>query len=94
MDKERKEKADIDPALLEPIGLVTVNFAMLEESLSLCIWKLIGAEGRVGQIVTAHTLNGQLRMSLAQVDGLRLWLGQRGGYNIRLRRLQRPMSIA
>jgi len=60
MDKERKEKADIDPALLEPIGLVTVNFAMLEESLSLCIWKLIGAEGRVGQIVTAQLSFRQL----------------------------------
>lgn len=60
MGKKRKMKAAIDPALLKPIGLVTVNFAMLEGSLSFFIWELIGREQQVGQIVTAQLSFRQL----------------------------------
>ena len=49
-----------DPALLEAIGRITVNFALLEEAISLCIWALIGGEQQMGQIVTAELSFRQL----------------------------------
>ncbi len=56
--EEKKLIPAIDNSLLEPIGAVTVNFAMLEESLSFGIWIFLfgnnAQEQRTGQIVTAE----------------------------------------
>ena len=52
--RPRKQKPAIDPSLMEPIGQVTVNFAMLEQHLSFGIGCLLHPEQRTGQIVTAE----------------------------------------
>jgi len=46
--------SSIDQSLLEPIGLVTVNFSMLEGTLKFFIGILINSEHRLGQIITAN----------------------------------------
>jgi len=50
----------IDHTLIEPIGLVTVNFSMLEGNLKFFIWTLISHEQRIGQIITANLAFRQL----------------------------------
>jgi len=44
----------IDNSLLEPIGLVTVNFSMLEGTLKFFVRILITNEPMIGQIITAN----------------------------------------
>ena len=55
---KRKMIPAIDRSLLEPIGEVTVNFAMLEQVLTSGTWLLLfgnsAQEQRTGQIVTAE----------------------------------------
>jgi len=46
--------SSIDQSLLKPIGLVTVNFSMLEGNLKFFIGILINSEQRLGQIITAN----------------------------------------
>jgi len=60
MDEKRRLKAGIPLTLLEPIGSVTVNFAMLEGNLESFIWDLIGQDTRLGQIITAQLSFRQL----------------------------------
>lgn len=60
MDTQVPEWLLRDSALLEAIGHITVNFALLEEAISLCIWALIRGEEPIGQIVTAQLSFRQL----------------------------------
>lgn len=50
--KPRRMKSSVDPAVLEPLGRVVVNFNLLESMLSLSICQLLGCEQRIGQCVT------------------------------------------
>ncbi len=52
--KKRKMQSAIRKELLEPIGLISVNFGMLESGLEFFIWILISKNQRIGQIVTAQ----------------------------------------
>jgi hypothetical protein len=58
MGASRKVVAAIDNSLLEPIGRVTVNFAMLEQTVAFGVWLLIvgndSTEQRTAQILTAE----------------------------------------
>lgn len=60
MDRQVPPWLARDPALLEAIGRITINVALLEEAISLCIWALIGGEQQMGQIVTAQLSFRQL----------------------------------
>lgn len=39
---------------LRAIGRITANFALLELMMSNCIWLLVSADARIGQIITAE----------------------------------------
>lgn len=58
MVEKKKLKAAIEEDLLKPLGLVSANFALLEETLSFAIWLLLvgnsAKEQRTGQIVTTR----------------------------------------
>ena len=44
----------VSPEHLQAIGLITVNFASLENWISMIIWQLISDDQRLGQIITAE----------------------------------------
>src|SRR5205809_6253592 len=47
-------RAPVPPDHLRAIGDITVNFALLESSLSTFVSQLIGADQRLGQIITTE----------------------------------------
>jgi len=59
--------ADVDPEILNGLGLVTVNFAMLELNISVLIWALTGGEQAVARQVTFRVPFSRLLQLLGQL---------------------------
>jgi len=49
-----KMQAPVPPEHLRAIGQITVNFALLDETISFFIWQIISTDQRLGQIITAE----------------------------------------
>lgn len=88
LDEKGKMKSRIDSVLLESIGRMTVDFAMLEHSLSFFIWQLMGYKQFVGQAVTAQLSFRQLIDIFASL--FRLCIGN----NTKLKEIVRSLNHA
>ena len=53
------------PDYLQPLGQITANFSEVEADISTLIWSLIGANKRIGQIVTAQLSFPRLLITLS-----------------------------
>ncbi len=49
----RKAQAGASPGVIKALGLLTVNFNMLEQVIALHIWEFLGGDQTTGSIVTA-----------------------------------------
>src|SRR5262245_36239203 len=70
-------KAPVPPEHLRAIGLVTVNFALLESALSSLVWELIGADQRLGQTITAEVSFRNLVALPSSLSRFRNFTGER-----------------
>ena len=52
--KSGRMKSSVDPSVLAPLGLLVVNFNLIEEMLSFTIWSLLGCEQRLGMCATTQ----------------------------------------